>query len=302
MGAAAGTSLTLAEGTELSYALVARAADEIGARVLAIKGRVNEAHGLRLPHVSADVDVLVEPARLRDVVTALVVAGWQQRPTPSVPSPFGAHSVTLFHPQWPCEIDVHDRFPGFLADPDDVFDALWLERTDVVLGHVAVPVTGIHGTALILALHALRNPRASRSDRELTGLIERAECRGIDPARLRALSEATGCAATARPLLAALGVDPGPATTENREFQQWELRRTVGPIRNLGWLVAARRTPPWRWPALAVRVLLSNEPMLRHNYPEAPPGNRGLWLARWWRFKLAIRDLPTALRAARALR
>jgi hypothetical protein len=295
------SSLTLAEGVELGYALVTRAADDVGARVLVIKGLVNEAHGLREPHVSADVDVLVEPTRLQDVVAGLCSHGWTRVPLPPVASPFGAHSVALAHARWPCEIDVHDRFPGFLADPSQVFETLWEDRADVTLGHVHVPATGLHGTALILALHALRTPHASRSERELAGLVRRAESRGIGPGRLLTLAEATGCTTTARPLLAALGVDPGPSAAADRAVQEWELRRLIGPTRNLGWLIAARRTPPWRWPALLLRVLLSTEPMLRHHYPQAPPGRRGLWLARWWRLRLAVRDLPRAVRAARRL-
>lgn len=294
-------ALDLSEGVELSYALIARIADDVGARALAIKGRVNEAHRLRRPRASADADVLVEPGGLDRIVDALMDVGWRKVPTPTVPPAFGYHSVTLDHPQWPCELDLHDRFPGFLADPAEVFDVLWTERTFVTAASVAIPATGLYGSALVMALHALRTPSDQRNGLELAGLVERLESRKIDPHRLLTLAEATGSVATARPFLESLGLRLSPIDEHDSGWQQWELRRSVGQTRNVGWLVALRRTPPWRWPELAVTVLLSTEPMLRRYYPEAPPGARGLWLARWWRLKRGIRDLPQAVRAARRL-
>lgn len=302
MASPASAALQLSEGVELGYALVARVADNVGARALAIKGRVNEAHGLRRRRASADVDVLVEPARLADLVGGLIAAGWREAPSPPVPPTFGFHSVTLVHPSWPCEIDVHDRFPGFLAAPEDVFDELWSERTFVLAGGVAVPATGLYGTALVMALHALRTPADPRNARELAGLVERLSTRPLDRSQLSRLASATGCLATARPFLQQLSIDHSLSGGTNADLAQWELRQTIGQTRNVGWLVALRRTPPWRWPALVLRVLLSNEAMLRKFYPQAPPGRRGLWLARWWRLKAAVRDLPRAVSAARRVR
>ena len=65
------TALRLSEGIELGYALVARIAEDIDARALAIKGQVNEAHSLRTPRESVDVDVLVEPDRFDDLVAGV---------------------------------------------------------------------------------------------------------------------------------------------------------------------------------------------------------------------------------------
>jgi hypothetical protein len=294
-------ALTLAEGVELGYALIARVADDIGARAIAIKGLVNEAHRLRAPRDSVDVDILVEPARHADLVSALLAIGWTAAPTAAAPPAFGAHSVALHHPAWPCEVDLHDRFPGFLADPVDVFEVLWAGHTFVVAGGVAVPATGLHESALVMALHALRTPGEPRNARELVDLVTRLASRGVDADRLRALAAATGCLTTARPFLVALGVSTQRPDADDPLVMQWELRRSVRQTRNLGWLVALRRTVPWRWPGLLVATFLSSEPLLRQYYPQAPAGRRGLWLARWWRLKAAVRDLPRALRVARRI-
>ncbi|GAB7002826.1 hypothetical protein JCM18899A_02970 [Nocardioides sp. AN3] len=294
-------ALELAEGIELGYALVARVAEDVGARLLAIKGRVNEAHGLRSPRDSVDVDVLVEPARHADLVAALLELGWREPPKPPVPPPFGSHSVTIQHPSWPCEIDIHDRFPGFLADPADVFEELWAGRTAIEAAGVTVPATGLLGSALVMALHALRAPHDPRNARELAVLVHRLAARTVDKAGLRALAADTGCLSTARPFLRALGIDGADAAMDDPRLAQWSLRQSSAHHRNLGWLVALRRTAPWRWPVLAMTVFFSNEPHLRRYFPQTPPGRRGLWLARWWRLRAALRDLPRAWRTARRI-
>jgi hypothetical protein len=295
-------ALEPAEALELGYALIARVAEDLGVRALAIKGLVHEAHDLREPRASADVDVLVEPGRHAHVVAALIEAGWRMAPQPTVPPPFGYHSVTLNHPSWPCELDVHDRFPGFLADPADVFDTLWTHHSFIVAAGVAVPSTDLYASALLLALHALRTPRDPRNARELIGLVDRLSSRKIDLGRLRTLAEATGALATARPVLVALGATVPAVSPDDPSVLQWELRRAHRGTRNLGWLVELRRTAPWRWPGLLVSTFLSTEPMLRKQFPAAPPGPRGLWVARRWRLRLALKDLPKALRVVRRIR
>jgi hypothetical protein len=295
------TSLDLTEGIELAYALVARVAEDLGVRALAIKGRVSEAHGLRTPRPSVDVDFLVEPARHGELVDALLSHGWQKAPTPSVPPAFGYHSTALFHPSWPCELDLHDRFPGFLADPADVFDELWIGHTFIVAAGVAVPAAGLEGAALVAALHGLRTPSDPRNARELVYLVSRLSSHPLERDRLRSLAERTGALVTARPFLAALGIDAPHGDQSDPDLVRWTVRQATTETRNVGWLLALRRTPLWRWPAMLISVLLSTEPVLRRYYPQAPPGRRGVWLARWWRLRLALRDLPRGLRTARRL-
>ena len=70
------------------------------------------------------------------------------------------HSTTLRNPRWGCELDVHNRFPGFLADPSDVFEALWERRTTVTIAHQDIPCPDPSSHAVIAALHWLRDGRS----------------------------------------------------------------------------------------------------------------------------------------------
>ena len=60
--------LELAEATDLVSAFAARVADQCGVRALLVKGLSLERHGLRQGHVSADVDLLVEPDKFEDLL------------------------------------------------------------------------------------------------------------------------------------------------------------------------------------------------------------------------------------------
>ena len=53
---------------------------------------------------------------------------------------------------------MHCKFPGFLADPQVVFDALWDRRTTTRVAGRELPCCDVLGNALIMALHVLRTP------------------------------------------------------------------------------------------------------------------------------------------------
>jgi hypothetical protein len=42
---------------------------------------------------------------------------------------------------------VHNRFPGFLTDPADVFEALWERRTTVPIAHRDIPCPDVPANA-----------------------------------------------------------------------------------------------------------------------------------------------------------
>ena len=73
-----GLRLRAEEAVPLLHALIARAADDLGVRVLAIKGPVVALQGLREQRTSADVDVLVHPRDLEPLVDGLVALGWRR--------------------------------------------------------------------------------------------------------------------------------------------------------------------------------------------------------------------------------
>jgi hypothetical protein len=288
-----------AEGIDLGYAVVDRVARDLGVRVLAIKGPVAALHGLRPPRTSVDVDMLVEPARFDEVLTRLQDLRWLPAQISEGPSVLPPHSVTLRHPQWPIEIDLHHSFPGFLAPVSEVFELLWDDRVEAVLAQRRIPAAGLAGSFLVGTLHALRHMHIPRHTAEFELLMEfMTAAPGETRAEVIALAEATGALQTARPLIERFGapreeVDPDRAEA----FRSWTLRTRLVDTRVTPWLIELRRSSPRRRLPVLLRALLgASEAELRRNWPHAPPGRRGLWLARWWRLRRGLPHLPHAVR------
>lgn len=290
-------SLDLDEGVPLGYALVARIAADHEIPVLAIKGPTLSQLGLRAPRRSLDIDVLVDPARLNELLGALSRAGWGRfaagGPSGQVIPP---HSVPLTHESWPAEIDVHHYFPGFLADPAVVFGVLWRDRTVVDLAGQQVVVPSRPASAAVALLHLLRG--GARRERELDQLVSHLSA-ALSPDEGRTLAQLaaeTAADGTLAPALGRLGL----ARTDHLETSEpanaaWELARRSGGAHTVGWLLTFRHSPVHTWPRLAWRALWLTETELRTRYPGARPGQLGLagmWLSRWW---TGLRALPRAV-------
>ncbi|RJS45382.1 nucleotidyltransferase family protein [Nocardioides cavernaquae] len=292
-------TLSQTEALELLPVLVASVAEQIGARVLLIKGAVVTGHGLRAPRLSDDVDFMVEPARFEDLVARLTELGWRI-PGGDVPSVLDVrHSEAMRHEHWVCELDVHRMFPGFFADDADVFEALWADRSMITLGGIDLPAAGLAGSIVIAALHALRVPDMPRHVVELDQLQTYLRDRASDQtlAEVLALIQVTGSAVPLAPLMPSLGSVPADESDADRhQLQQWRLHAAKGDTRAVAWLQELRRQPWWRWPFAILRALLgASEWDLRKNNPQAPPGRRGVWLARWWRLRDVVPQLPKAI-------
>jgi hypothetical protein len=293
------TTLSQAEALELLPVLVASVAEGLGARALVIKGAVSTGHGLREPWLSGDADLLIEPSRFDEVLDRLAELGWTV-PGGDLPSVLDVrHSETLKHELWPIELDLHRLFPGFLGDDSAVFDALWADRTTINLGTVDVPAAGLASSIVIAALHALRVPDMPRHVAEFDQL--KAYLRDTASpdliADVLALIDATGSAVPLAPVLPLLGSSPVDESTADRhKLQQWRLHTEKGDTPAVSWIQDVLRQPLWRWPMAILRALLgASEWDLRKMYPQAPPGRRGVWLARWWRLRDVVPQLPKAI-------
>lgn len=192
--------LNIPEGVLLGHALVARLADSLGIRAFFIKGPASVIQGLRPAKISADVDVFVDPARLPDLLQGLRERGWRERPIDSDSTTFPKHSVTVHHPEWPCCIDVHYRFPGMENPAVDCFEVLWTNTASVELAGQMVRAPSKALGVLILALHALRSPDlpACRQELDYLAAVSRREARLEE---LLELATSTGSLAAARPFL-----------------------------------------------------------------------------------------------------
>jgi len=163
--------------TRLAHATLQAVADECGADILHIKGAAVDAslspqregspagdnvEKRRLPRLSADADILVRPAHLRRLETALNRYGWQRK-TRLYSGGAVEHSVDWWHPELG-SADVHIRFPGIQLSADLAFAEFWRERRSIHIAHRPCKVPSLDAQRLVLLLHAARNGGAQSPD------------------------------------------------------------------------------------------------------------------------------------------
>jgi len=208
-------------------------------RALFIKGPVLADQQLRAPRVSSDVDVLVHPDDFDRVCELLRRGGWAARPEVFAGRFYDDHSISFVHPSWPCDVDVHSRYPGFLADPVTVFERMWSDRDVQTYGHVDCDVSNRMASALILGLHSLRGAASgSRHEAELRHLVSDVVFSAEERLGLANLAAATGCAQSGAPFLEKLSLPPadGPtADVDPAAIEDWRTRTAVAD------------TPVWVW-------------------------------------------------------
>jgi hypothetical protein len=239
------TALRTAEAVELAHALVDEVASAHDVRVLFVKGPSAAWWGLRAPRTSADVDVLVDPDRLAELVGALRALGWHERAGAMPVTPVRRHSVTLVHSLWPCDLDLHLYVPGVFVDDRVAFGVLWGARTRMPIAGVEVEVPSRPASACILALHALRSPAAGRSMRELSRLVAAVRT-GFEADDLVEIAETVTllhCEETLAPFLRGIGVDVAARPLVDDDRRMWALMRSADQTSH--WL-AALRAAGWR--------------------------------------------------------
>lgn len=289
------TTVEVGEAIELLAAVADRISRTTHRRVLVIKGAATEAHGLRAPRTSADLDLLVARADWDGFVESLTDVGWRREFDPDRPAAFENHSATMLHELWPCELDVHRYYPGFLRDADAVFDRLWVERTTLQLAGRPVAATGPLGSTLIAALHALREFEVLRNREEYAQLVAAIAAHGTDVAALQRLAVDTGAAGTLAPLWRDLGVRPPDADEDREALRQWEFRIEAGRQKSLDWVAGMRAAPPWRWPMLLFRAIWPTDADIQIRSHTTARG-LGLLGHRVRRLREGLQALPQALR------
>ena len=297
----------MTEGVLLAHALVARLADQVGARVLFIKGPTAVALGARPDRASTDVDVLADRAGFVALCAALEGSGWQRRIAATglrrAADLAFEHSAHFIHPDWPCDLDVHFSFPGFLAPEAEVFEALWGTSTTVDVAGRSVPSPSVQGQALVVALHALRDPGKVTSQQDLAHL--EATVAGWPPdllAELADLAAATGSSDSADSFLGHVGAvvaTDGPRYSAR--VADWRARQQ-GFGRSTMWLVELRRSPWRERPGVLRRALLPSAEYLVGSHLAADLGRGRLVLLHCRRWGRALASLPRALGRARRLR
>jgi hypothetical protein len=298
------TELALSEAVPLAHALVDRVARDADVRVLFIKGPTAEEQGLREPRTSLDVDALVDPGRRHVLADRLTGLGWVDEHPYTSPTVLPMHSLTHRHRAWPCELDLHDRFPGFFADPQEVFERLWAGRTTVTVAACESPCPEPAGQALVLALHALRDPHHAAKVHELDDLAHRISRTATEDSlrHLAELARDLGAADTAAPFLDRVGAPPvGRGTTAPADLHDWRLRTQPADATAVSWVHELRRLPWYRWPGYLWYAATLSDVELRLAEPNLPPGRLPLLRARARRLRRGLAALPKAVRSVSSI-
>lgn len=293
--------LSTSEGVDLAHAWVARLAHSVGARALLIKGTALHRLQLRQPRTSTDVDVLVPPEDFEKMCGALVRAGWRERQVSFLLKAAPNHSRSFIHPDWPCDIDVHSHYPGFLADPSVVFDTLWSRAANERFATQDCPRPDRPSSALILALHSLRSTEdVTRHGQELAQLYKAP----FAPSERAAIGELAAVTASREPLdtvLATLGIAALPTSVPvGRPVREtWRIQsdldgNTMGTYR---WVQALRTAPLAQKPKVLWHAIWPTDEDLRLIRPDLPLTSRARNVERRHRLWKGATALPRVIRS-----
>jgi len=147
--------IPLSARVHLSHAAVETLALDVGVDLLHIKGPALLPDLRPVDRGSADVDVLVAPGHLARFERALAHHGWERHTSYASGSAF-QHAANWFHDNWGY-LDVHARWPGPRAQPEEVFAAFAAGGHRQEIAHVACRVPNRSAQILILVLHAARS-------------------------------------------------------------------------------------------------------------------------------------------------
>ncbi|MGY5318312.1 nucleotidyltransferase family protein [Neomicrococcus lactis] len=148
----------------IAHALVAVIARENHIDVLHVKGYAAPDGLYHEGRLSTDADVLVRPHQANALVQCLHGNGWRTVTSFESGSIF-KHAAALWHDMWGY-VDVHRSFPGFTIEPTRAFDLLWGNIDQKLIGNQLCNVPSRLDHALIIAIHASRDPTRGHSDTE----------------------------------------------------------------------------------------------------------------------------------------
>lgn len=282
----------------LALGLVSWIATKRAVDAVVVKGAAAELTGLRPPRDFSDVDIVVRPAELEVFRDELAERGWLARPFEDDDNVFPKHSISMYHPQWPIDIDVHYRFPGFEADPDSVVDEILKDPLRVESGNRQLLIPSELGCVVFQALHQLRSPWEPGAQETLDELQRRSA--DIASAEILDFARRTNCLAALRPFLERRGdfamakeLFPEPST-------EWRVR-TLGEDSASIRIFTLIRAPWPKKPRLAWRAAFPSRTALAARDISLQGPKRklpGVYVRRFLRFWTA---LPRTVRSVRQL-
>ena len=252
---------------------------------------------------SADVDLLLRPSQWNLARETLESRGFEPTYAGFRETESALHSLDLQRTtaeQGRHGLDLHRYFPGIDADSEQAFDVLWADRSLSEQAGVPVWFPSIEARALIIGLHAARDPGSPKTTEDL-----RRAMNTLGPTQVRALSD------LARRLNAQaalrVGVEMLPATAGFVDTlglgdvgmpALWVLRsQGADPLSTE--LERVRSLPPGERARQLGRWLVPSAASMRARHPEV--GNSrvqlaGIYVRRWGS---GVRRLPGAVSAIR---
>lgn len=299
MTGATPTVLTIVEAVELSTAWLQHLASSLDIKSLVLKGSTLSRQGLRDPHLSSDVDVIVDPIHVGRLIAAVEAAGWSEFDSTFAGEQFTSHSKTFRREGWPNSIDIHSSWPGFLESEERVFDLMWSRRQSLDFAGISCAVPDRATNILVLALHSLRgSQQQARHDRELAKLLT-LDLTSTDRTELAELAAGYGADGPLRNVLSSLGVTASSARRGSLDDLEWQRKIVQKEVRGrvAMWIIELRRVP-WRRKAVVLRhgVWPTDRDLLAE-HPDVPDRFWAKIWARIARLGGGIRQLPRVIPA-----
>ena len=187
-------------------------------------GPVLNVHGLIAPRVSQFASIVVDPASIRHLRSALLGLGWHDENPRDSFRLLPSARLVMRRSSEPAGLILYSVIPGFFADPEAVFDMVWERHKEVPLRGHTVRALGRINSA-ILASHDGLDGRASRARSNFDYFVQQFS-RLLSP-RDRAVAvelirKMGGCAEMNR-LIVALGETPCEFTLPSVGYAQWRL-------------------------------------------------------------------------------
>jgi hypothetical protein len=188
-------------------------------------GPVLTSNGLMSPAVAKNASIVVDPASIRHLHSALHERGWRDA------APSGRYRIlpsarlTLVHADEPAGLILYSVIPGFFADPEETFDLIWERHKEIELRGQTVRVLG-RVVSAILASHDGLDGRASRQRSNFEYFVEQFRVVLNDHERAVVgdmVAKMGGCAEMSR-LLEAIGVARCAFTLPSSAYVQWRLQ------------------------------------------------------------------------------
>lgn len=295
------TVLTIVEAVELSTAWLQHLASSLDIKSLVLKGSTLSRQGLRDPHLSADVDVIVDPDHVGRLIAAVEGAGWSEFASTFAGEQFTSHSKTFRREGWPNSVDIHSSWPGFLESDRVVFDLMWSRRQSLDFAGISCAVPDRATNILVLALHSLRgSQQQTRHERELARLLK-LDLTSTERVELAELARGYGADGPLSNVLSTLGVTASPARRSNLDHLEWHRKIVQKEVRGRValWIIELRRAP-WRRKAVVLRhgVWPTDHDLLAE-HPDVPDRFWSKIWARIARLGGGIRQLPRVIPALR---